>query len=325
MKYALITVRKIENIERYFPYAILIKGKTLKEKILKAFKYYNAIIFIGSIGIITRYLKFISKSKLFDPAIVVLDEKFKYCIPLLSSHFGGALDLSLKIEKEINSIPIITTATDTNNLIGIDLFARRNNLIIDKKEGIKIINSKLLNEKKLRVNLPTYLKIPEYYINSDNADVSYKNGGKVLNLIPKDLVLGIGFHKNETVNYLYKKYLDLIDVGFRNRIQMLVSHEKKWNTKVFHEFARKINATHTKGYSNFELQKAIDKLKIDKENIVKKYIGVSEICRPACFIASKGSRELATIKDKNIKFSIFKIEKYWENPYLEEDVPEVIK
>ncbi|BBE31618.1 cobalamin biosynthesis protein CbiG [Tepiditoga spiralis] len=325
MKYALITVRKIKNIKNFFPYAVLIEGENLKEKILKGFKYYNAIIFIGSIGIITRYLKLMSKSKLFDPAIVVLDEKLRYCIPLLSSHFGGALDLSLRIEKEIKSISVITTATDTQNLIGIDLFARRNNLIVDKKENIKLINSKLLNEKKISVNLPNYFELPKYYITSEKADVCYESGGKILNLIPKDLVLGIGFHKNENADYIYKKYLELIDVKFRNRIQILVSHEKKWNTKVFHEFSRKINVTHTKGYNNFELQKAIDKLNIDKENIVKKHMGISEICRPACFLASNNMEELITIKDKNIKFSIFRIQKYWKNPYLEEDIPEVIK
>ena len=65
-----------------------------------------------SIGIVVRIIAPLIRSKLEDPAIVVVDDRGKHVISLLSGHIGGANVLTLDIAEIIGANPVITTATD---------------------------------------------------------------------------------------------------------------------------------------------------------------------------------------------------------------------
>ena len=72
-------------------------------------------IFICATGIVIRTLAPILKSKLFDPAVVVLDENGEFVIPLLSGHEGGAGVLANTIADAINARCVVTSATSYGN------------------------------------------------------------------------------------------------------------------------------------------------------------------------------------------------------------------
>ena len=113
------------------------------------FSLRNVILFIGACGIAVRTIAPFLKDKLTDSPVLVLDEAGNYVIPLLSGHVGGANEIALLLAELLGAVPVITTATDINNTFAIDVFAKKHDLSIDKKEGIKKVSAKVLEKKKL--------------------------------------------------------------------------------------------------------------------------------------------------------------------------------
>lgn len=109
----------------------------------------DAVIFVGAVGIAVRTIAPFVKSKKEDPAILCVDEKGTYCIPILSGHLGGANALAEKLSQEIGSLAVITTATDLNTCFAVDLFAKaEGNEIRDMKQA-KEISAALLAGRRI--------------------------------------------------------------------------------------------------------------------------------------------------------------------------------
>ena len=170
------------------------------------FKKYNAIVFVGACGIAVRSIAPYVKDKAKDPAVVVVDEKGNFAIPILSGHIGGANDLSEKIAALTSGVAVITTATDINKKFSVDTFAVRNNLHIGDTKLIKEISSRILNDKKVGLYTDYKLKnVPDCFEESNEVGICISDDDKkpfrtTLNLMPKNVVLGIGCRKGcETV------------------------------------------------------------------------------------------------------------------------------
>ncbi len=86
----------------------------LKEWTKIQFHEKDVLIFIGATGIAVRAIAPFVKDKKTDPAVLVLDEQGRYCIPLLSGHIGGANEIASLLEQKIGTEAVITTATDIN-------------------------------------------------------------------------------------------------------------------------------------------------------------------------------------------------------------------
>ena len=70
------------------------------------------------------------RDKLTDPAVLVVDEKGQYVVPILSGHVGGANGLARQLAADLQALPVITTATDIQGLFAVDVFAVKNRLIL---------------------------------------------------------------------------------------------------------------------------------------------------------------------------------------------------
>ncbi len=111
----------------------------------------DALIFIGSCGIALRAVASCVESKLTDPAVLVIDEKGIFCISLLSGHLGGANELCRQISSTIGARAVITTASDVNGLLAIDLWADQQGIAIADKEAVKEFAAKLLRRDQVVV------------------------------------------------------------------------------------------------------------------------------------------------------------------------------
>lgn len=115
----------------------------------KWFFQVDAIVFLCASGIAVRSIApwIVHKSK--DPAVLVMDETGKFCIPLLSGHWGGANALAEKLARMTGAVPVVTTATDREAKFAVDVFARKNGLVLTDWELAKRISARILEGERI--------------------------------------------------------------------------------------------------------------------------------------------------------------------------------
>ena len=171
----------------------------------RAFETYDAIVFVGAIGIAVREIAPFVKSKDVDPAIISVDEKGRFSVPILSGHIGGANGLAVRIAGGIGALPVVTTATDINGKIAIDSFAVNNNLTITSLHMAKEVAARILANDPVGLvcdvecldSPPPELSGPAYSPTGVYIGIKeVKPFPSTLHLVPRDLVLGIGCRRN---------------------------------------------------------------------------------------------------------------------------------
>ena len=125
-----------------------VKG-TLREWAEEWIPRLDGIIFFSATGIAVRTIAPFVVSKKTDPAVVVIDEQGSYAISLLSGHLGGANELTEFAAESIGAQPVITTGTDVNHTFAVDVFARKNNLVISDMELAKEMAALLIRGKTI--------------------------------------------------------------------------------------------------------------------------------------------------------------------------------
>ena len=105
-------------------------GKT-GEQIPALFAAFDGIVAVVSLGAVVRLIAPHLGSKENDPAVVVVDEAGKFAIPVLSGHLGGANALAGRIASEIGAIAVLTTASDSQQTLAVDLLGREHGWAIE--------------------------------------------------------------------------------------------------------------------------------------------------------------------------------------------------
>ncbi len=107
------------------------------------------MLFIGASGIAVRMIAPWVKDKFRDSAVLVMDEKGQYVIPLLSGHIGGAVETAKSIAAYFGMEAVITTATDVQSKFAVDVFAKKNRLRVTDRELAKRISAAVLEGKTI--------------------------------------------------------------------------------------------------------------------------------------------------------------------------------
>lgn len=151
-----------------------------------------AFIFIGAAGIAVRYIAPWVKDKYTDSPVLVIDEKGQYVIPLLSGHVGGAVSLADKIAELLGAVSVHTTATDVQGKFAVDVFAKKNSLVITDREAAKNISAAVLNGEKIAF----YIERTESE-GLDNEARTVRVGGR----LPKEIILCESEREMESYDY----------------------------------------------------------------------------------------------------------------------------
>ena len=125
--------------------------ENFKENLQKGFGTYDYLVCIMATGIVVRILAPLIVHKTSDPGVVVMDQKGKHAISLLSGHLGGANDLAREIAYISGGEAVITTATDVAGELSFDTFAKKHDMAIENIGELKHISGTLLESKPVTV------------------------------------------------------------------------------------------------------------------------------------------------------------------------------
>ena len=277
--------------------------KDVKNTLNLLFYEYDAIIAIMASAILIRSVSHLLESKTTDPAILNIDDNGNFVISMLSGHLGGANKLTYKIAELINATPVVTTSTDVNKKLGIDVLARDLYLSIDNTKEILYFNKSILEGKKIYFTLndnENYDYLLDHLSNNTlEIDVSINFSGNVINgeieaecdnhkilLKPRKIVFGIGCRRGKTSNNIKKAIQTVsndlsIDIS---RINMFASAEIKKNEKGILDLSKELDIP-----VNFV---DLDKLKLFKSNdiqeseFVMSKFQIPGVCEPSALITA---------------------------------------
>ncbi len=222
----------------------------LGELVKTLFPENDGIIFVCACGIAVRVIAPLIQSKVSDPAVVVADDMGRFAISLLSGHLGGANRLAEVAAAAIGAQPVITTSTDVGGIFSPDSFAAANDLIITDMGAAKAVAAALTNGAKLALLSQFQLKNkPEIF--SEKADIGIcisrleeKPFPVTLNLIPRNIVLGVGCKKGtscETISEFVRRTLSAAGIDIR-RVRAVASIDLKKDERGLVEFCRSLGA-----------------------------------------------------------------------------------
>ena len=148
------------------PTELTVVSSRVSEWTKAAFNQYDALVFVGAAAIAVRSIAPCVRDKLTDPAVLVVDEKGQYVVPILSGHVGGANGLARQLAADLQALPVITTATDIQGLFAVDVFAVKNRLILTDRVKAKKISAAILEHECQQVYIDGLMaydgKLPKY-------------------------------------------------------------------------------------------------------------------------------------------------------------------
>lgn len=91
------------------------------------FHQYQAMVFIGSLGICVRSIAPFLNDKTTDPAIINLDDHGYFVQSVVSGHAGGANQLAKQVARILGAQAVITTSSDLQHIWALDTLGHQYN------------------------------------------------------------------------------------------------------------------------------------------------------------------------------------------------------
>jgi len=300
------------------------------ETLVDRFRQDNTLIVIGAIGIVVRVLAPYLVDKFYDPAVIVIDEKGQNVISLLSGHVGGANEITRYLAAALNANPVITTATDVNNVSALDLLTKEiKGIIPTQRESVKMVNQLLVSGKKVGLYVdPEFAQLSSFdfahydtrgflvlgYLEAKPIDLTAIVYVSIFSsepywpvpvhrLIPRRVVLGIGCRKNvdsdllSTLVHRKLKSLNIDPLAVSAIGSIDIKAEEQALLDLTNEFDVELQL-----FSAQELSECAEHF--PSSQFVKKTVGVGAVSQPVAWLLSQGNLMGDTTKEQGITMTV---------------------
>jgi cobalt-precorrin 5A hydrolase len=299
----------------------------LKNIVTHIWKKYDGFVFIMATGIVVRMIAPLLESKEIDPAVVVMDDCGTFAISLLSGHLGGANELAERCAFASGARPVITTATDANQLPSFDLLAKEQDWLIDDISKVKHLNTLLLDDQEIAVVDPggvtrcwlhgrgkvTFYETFAEAVRSQARGFLFVTNrhlppqtlpANLLILRPRNLVLGIGCNRGtpaDEIEDFVSGQLRRIFLSTRS-ICCIASATAKSNETGLLEYAARLGVPF-RCYTSEELNQVEFPSPPSPHALAA--VGSAGVAEPAAILASGGNRLLLKkVKSDNVTLAV---------------------
>lgn len=300
------------------------------ETLTERFRKDDALIVIGATGIVIRVLAPCLVDKYHDPAVVVMDEKATNVISLLSGHVGGANDLTHYLAAALNSNPVITTATDVNDVSALDMLVKEiKGVLITPRDSVKTVNQMLASGKNVGLYVdPELVELTSFNVSDfdtrgfvilDHLDQKPVDLAAMVyisiftkepywpipvhKLIPKRVVLGIGCRRgisSQLLSDMVRHKLDLLHID-PLAVAAIGSIDIKADEPALLDLADEYNVD----LSLFVAQELHDcAAHFPVSEFVQKTVGVGSVSQPIAWLLSQGNLIGDTTKEQGITITV---------------------
>ena len=277
------------------------EGQKVADTIASAWTDCDALVCIMASGIVVRAIAPLVRDKVADPCVIVMDERGRHAISLLGGHLGGGNALAIKIARFTGGEAVITTASDTQGLVALDLWAEEQRLVADRRTMTGAAAA-LVNRGELRLysEVPVHSLPPGLILEKepDRADAIVSSstrfrGSRFLVFRPRNLVVGVGCNRG-TVTKEFEEALDELFAELRlsrKSIRNLASIDKKGDEPGLLQFAAenhwpidfftadRINALPGSG----------DRFVLDISPAAMKAVGAIGVAEPSALLSAGGA------------------------------------
>ncbi|GHA12263.1 precorrin-3B C(17)-methyltransferase [Streptomyces echinoruber] len=162
------------------------------DAVRRAFAECDRLVCFLATGAVVRLLAPLLGDKTSDPGVVCVDEGGRYAVSLLGGHAGGANRLAHEVAEVLGAEPVVTTATDSVGLAGLDTLG------LPVEGDVAAVSRALLDgepvalEAEVRWPLPPLPVAPQGAYTIRVTDRAVAPAERQVLLRPPSLVVGVG-------------------------------------------------------------------------------------------------------------------------------------
>ena len=320
-------VSTIKNARLFLPAAMKgeCRGRTIiyytsmQEAVREVFSSCQQIVCIMAAGIAVRMIAPCITSKWDDPAVVVMDDRGKNIISLLSGHWGGANQLARDLSAMLGGHCVITTASDTRGLPALDVIVQQLGAGDFSKSTLKKVQAEMIAgspvgfypaELRALPGMEGHAQLYFYdspaellasgctagLLFSHDAKIPQKKSGRFLRIHPRDLAAGIGCNRGVAARDIQKaveKIFKKMKLPIASLYSLATIAAKKDEHGLL-RFARD-NALPLQFYSAAELN-SVAVPSVESFH-ARRALGVQGVAEPAAMLCARGG-ELLMKKEK---------------------------
>ncbi len=269
----------------------------------------NLFIFVGSIGAVSRLISPYLTNKESDPAVIVLDAKSSFVVPIIGGHIAGAESLAIQLAEDLGAQVVLTGTTSVNEDLSLDSFGiawgwrRRgkreswNELLFSSSRG-KNIHYSQQSGSDLWKNLEAVKSNNFIEKNIFNESASQLNiGSKSIGpcgWCPPTLWFGIGCERDtsfELLNRAFLQTLDSLDLAFE-AVAGIVSLDIKSNESALLQLADSYDLK-----LRFFSAEELSKVEVpNPSSVVQSEVGTGSVAEAGALLAASSEAKLLSQK-----------------------------